>query len=215
MVVGFGLIYLPRIADDFNFGSSLQPLQSSNVIESLYFSFVAVTTLGLGDITPASSLLRLLVPAEALLGFLLLTAGISWILQLYPALNRRRALSRRLTSMQRLKVEQIVEGGQASVATQQLEAIRSELATIEMDLLQYAESYYFREASADVSLAAVLPYVAELAQAGRRSASPEVQVVAAALDDGLDELLRLLREQYFGDVGGADDTLRAFADDHR
>lgn len=45
-------------------------------------------------------MLRLVVPAEALWGFLLLTAGISWILQ--------------------------------------LEAVRGELATVEMDLLQYA-----------------------------------------------------------------------------
>lgn len=215
MVVGFALVYLPRMADDFYVSSSPQPLQSSDVTAALYVSFVAVTTLGLGDITPATPLLRLVVPAEALLGFLLLTAGISWILQLYPALNRRRGLARRLTSMKRTRLDQTVEAGQACVAVQQLEAVRLELATVEMDLLQYAESYYFRETRADVSLAATLPYVAELAQAGQRSASPEVQVVAAMLSDGLDEVLRLLRDQYLEQADGREATLDSFADDHR
>ncbi len=215
MVVGFALVYLPRLADGFYFSPSLQPGQSSNVNAALYSLFVAVTTLGLGDITPATPLLRLVVPAEALLGFLLLTAEISWMLQLYPALNRRRALARRLSSMRRQRVDQIVETGQACVAAQHFEAVRGELTTIEMDLLQYAESYYFREARADVSLAATLPYFSELAQAGNRSASPEVQVVAATLSDGLDEVPRLLRDQYLGEADGPDATFRAFADDHR
>ncbi len=72
-----------------------------------------------------------------------------------------------------------------------------------------------RAERADVSLAANLPYVAELAQAGKRSASHEVQVVAATLNDGLDEVLRLLRDQYLGEADGPDATFWAFADDHR
>ncbi|MBU1802547.1 potassium channel family protein [Nocardioides sp.] len=215
VVIGFALIYLPRLADDFNFSSSLQPGQSSNLSFALYVSFVAVTTLGLGDVTPATPELRLVVPVEALLGFLLLTAGISWILQLYPALNRRRALARRLSSMRRQQVDQIVETGQACVAAQQLEAVRDELATVEMDLRQYAESYYFREDRADISLAATLPYVEQLVDAGKRSASPDVQVAAAALGDGLDEILQLLRDQYLPKARGSESTFAALIDDHR
>ena len=107
MVVGFALVYLPRMADDFYVSSSLQPLQSSDVAAA----------------------------AEALLGFLLLTTGISWILQLHPALNRRRGLARQLTSMKRTRVDQTVEAAQACVAVQLLEVVRRELATVEMDLL--------------------------------------------------------------------------------
>lgn len=65
-----------------------------------------------------------------------------------------------------------------------------------------------------MSLAATLPYVAELAQAGQRSASPEVQVVAAMLSDGLDEMLRLLRDQYLKQADGREAILDAFADNH-
>ncbi len=215
MVVGFALVYVARMPEGFFYGSSLEPLDSSGPLAALYLSFVALTTLGLGDIQPATPLLRMAVPTEALLGFLLLTAGISWILQLYPALTRRRALARRLTTMARHRTVEVVETGEASIAVQHLESVRGELASVEIDLLQYGESYYFRETQADVSLAASLPYVAELVAAGERSSSFEVQQAAALLSDGLAELLALLRRGFLGDAGDDDATLQAFARDHQ
>ncbi len=215
VAVGFGLVYLPHMPDGFYFGSSLKPEVSSDVIASLYLSVVALATLGLGDIQPATPLLRLLVPTEALFGFLLLTAGISWILQLYPALIRRRALARRLTTMARHGAADVIETGEASIAVQHLEGVRADLAAVEMDLVQYGESYYFREIRPDVSLAAALPCVAGLAAAGERSSAPEVRNAAAMLGDGLAELSALLRREFLGDVGGSSETLAAFAHDHQ
>ncbi len=215
LVMGFALLYLPRMPDDFFFGSSLRPGESSDALASVYLSAVALTTLGLGDIQPATGLLRLLVPTEALLGFVLLTAGISWILQLYPALSRRRALARRLTTMARHGVLDVIATGEASIAVQHLEAVRDDLATLEVDLLQYAESYYFRENAREVSLAAALPYVADLVAAGARSSSFEVRTASALLDDGLGELLCVLRRGFLGDVGNDRATLVAFAQDHQ
>ena len=93
--------------------------------------------------------------------------------------------------------------------------MRGELAAVEVDLLQYAESYYFRETETDVSLAAVLPYVGELAAAGERSAAAEVRNASALLADGLAELLALLRRGFLGDVRPGEETLTAFAEDHQ
>ncbi len=215
LIVGFGLVYLPRMPDDFYFGSPLAPGMSSDVLASLYLSVVTVATLGLGDILPATPLLRIVVPAEALVGFVLLTAGISWILQLYPALIRRRALARRLTTMGRCQAADVVETGEPSVAVQYLEGVRGELATIEMDLVQYAESYYFREVRPDTSLAASLSCVADLVAAGERASAPEVRNAARMLAAALDELLALLRREHLGEVGGAAETMAAFAADHQ
>src|SRR3954447_12265711 len=53
-----------------------------------------MTTLGLGDVAPVPSGLRLLATTEAFLGFGLLTASVSWIVLLYPALSRTRLLAR-------------------------------------------------------------------------------------------------------------------------
>lgn len=215
LVAGFALVYLPHMPTGFNFGSSLSPAQSSDLIASLYLSVVALTTLGLGDIQPATPALRFAVPTEALLGFLLLTAGISWILQLYPALIRRRALARRLTTMARHDAAAVVETGEASIAVQHLEAVRGELAAAEMDLLQYGESYYFCEAESELSLAAALPQVAQLAEAGHRAVSPEVRNAASMLSDGLGGFLALLRRDFLGDTGDEAETMAVFAADHQ
>lgn len=214
-VLGFALIYLPRMPDGFYFGSPLEPRMSSDIVASLYLSIVAVATLGFGDILPATPLLRIVVPLEALVGFVLLTAGISWVLQLYPALIRRRALARRLTTMACCGAAEVVERGEASIAVQYLEGVRSELATIEMDLVQYAESYFFREVRSDVSLAATLSYVVDLVAAGERSSASEVRNAAAMLTSALDEMLSLLRREYLGEVDGHAETLAAFARDHQ
>jgi hypothetical protein len=66
------------------------------VLDALYLSTVAMSTLGFGDIVPVDGWLRLVVPVQALVGFLLLTAAVSWVLQVYPAPARRRVLAVRL-----------------------------------------------------------------------------------------------------------------------
>ena len=63
------------------------------LVDSLYASLVAVATLGFGDITPTTSWLRILVPLEALIGFAVLTAGLSWVLSVYPVLHRRSSFA--------------------------------------------------------------------------------------------------------------------------
>ncbi|MFJ8781962.1 hypothetical protein [Streptomyces sp. NPDC102476] len=50
----------------------------------------------MGDIAPAEGWLRLVSPLEALVGFALLTATVSWVLEIYPTLTRRRVLAIRL-----------------------------------------------------------------------------------------------------------------------
>ncbi|MDQ3306941.1 MAG: ion channel [Actinomycetota bacterium] len=74
LILGFALIYLPHMPEGFTFASGLSSSSSSDLLASVYLSLVALASLGLGDIRPDDLLLRLVVPFEALLGFLLLTA---------------------------------------------------------------------------------------------------------------------------------------------
>jgi hypothetical protein len=89
-VLGWMLIYFAQMPDGFSYGSELNPADRNNLLDSLYLSLVTVATLGFGDIVPTSTSLRVAVPLEALFGFMLLTAAVSWVLQIYPALHRRR-----------------------------------------------------------------------------------------------------------------------------
>jgi hypothetical protein len=66
---------------------------SARIVEALYFSMSTITTLGYGDITPTSEWLRILSPLEAVFGFGLLTASLSWVISIFQVLRRRRSLA--------------------------------------------------------------------------------------------------------------------------
>lgn len=214
IVAGWTLVYLPHMPEGFFFSSSLRPAESSDVVASAYLSLVTVGTLGFGDIVPAEPALRLVVPLQALVGFVLLTAVISWVLQVYPALARRRAAARHLGLMAATDTETLVENaGDAAAVVPLLQFLVAELTTVRMELLQYSESYYFRETDAELSLAASLPYALDLVAAGKRSARDEVRQVAAMLELAVSDLAGVL-EQFVGEHAAVAAVLDAFAADH-
>ena len=214
VVIGWMLVYLPHMPEGFFFGSDLTPEQSSDPVAALYLSLVTVATLGFGDIIPADPVLRLLTPFEALFGFVLLTAAISWILQVYPALGRRRSVAKRLSILRSLQSTDVVAGGDAWVASRMLESVTGGLIQAEMDFLQYAESYYFVEDDAELSLAATLPFAMKLAGAGERSASCEVRHAADMLTAAVESLARQLDRAYLKTGSAAPDVLSSYAADH-
>lgn len=214
VVAGWTLIYLPHMPAGFNFGSSLQPAQSNDLVASLYLSLVSVGTLGFGDIIPAYPALRLTVPLQALIGFGLFTAVITWVLQVYPALIRRRAVARQLSIMASTGTTSYVGEGDSSVVAQLLQKLVDDLTTIRMDLLQYGETYYFREEDPSLSLAANLPYALDLVAAGKAAPSADVKHLAAMLDEALDGVAGVLAE-YVGTRETVPGVLDAFAADHR
>ena len=59
----------------------------------LYFSFVTLTTLGYGDITPSGELTQMLVTAEAIIGQLYLTIFIARLLSLYLIFDRESRIT--------------------------------------------------------------------------------------------------------------------------
>lgn len=98
-ILGWAMLYISQMPDGFAYSSELNPSERNDVFDPLYLSLVTIGTLGFGDIVPTSPLLRLLVPLEALFGFMLLTAAVSWVLQIYPALHRRRVLALQLSTL--------------------------------------------------------------------------------------------------------------------
>jgi hypothetical protein len=214
VVVGWMLIYLPRMPQGFYFGTALEPEQSSDPIAALYLSLVTVATLGFGDIIPADPALRLLTPFEALLGFVLLTAAISWILQVYPALGRRRSVAKQLSILRSSNATEVVAGGDPCVASSMLESVTVGVIQVETDLLQYAESYYFLEEDEELSLAATLPHALRLADAGRGSSSREVHLAADMLTAAVNSLALRLDRAYLKTGSAADEVLSTYAADH-
>jgi hypothetical protein len=104
LLFGWAAVYWPRMPEHFAFDPGLDPGSRSALVDALYLSLVSLTTLGYGDLTPESGWLRLFAPMQALTGFLLLSAGITWILHIYQELATRRALAH-LASLLRESVD--------------------------------------------------------------------------------------------------------------
>jgi hypothetical protein len=214
ILAGWTLVYWPHMAEGFSFGSALNPSQRADFVDSLYLSRVTVATLGYGDIVPTYGWLRLAAPLEALIGFALLTAAVSWVLQIYPALARRRALAVRLALLKRADAARAIPTLDSSAASTLLDSLADELIQVRVDLTQYAETYYFREVDATTSLPALAPYAVELARAARSAPRQDLQLAATVLEEAVGDYAHLLRQQFLPSEGTTDETLQRYARDH-
>lgn len=211
--IGWALLYLPHLPAGFVHGAGVP--QRGDFGEALYISLVTLSTVGFGEIVPAHPLLRLVVALQAVTGFGLLTATVTWILQTYPALNRRRALAHQLNLFR----EAAGPAGVASLdprhAAGLLESIAGNVASVSIDLLAFHETYYFREVEQRGSLPATLAYAQELASQALRSENPELQFAGRMLHAALDALAEVLRGK-FGHAGTtSSDVFDSYEEHHR
>jgi len=213
--VGWALIYWPHMPERFIFGSGLEPAARDALLDSLYLSLVTLGTLGFGDVVPEVAWLRLALPVQALMGFALLTAVVTWILQIYPALGRRRALASRLSLLQRADAAETLLDLDPQVATRLLQDVTDGLIDVTVDLMQYTETYYFGDAVARTSLAATAGYALELAGTADGSDCPEVRLSGEVLRCALEDFTGVLQRKFLTKApGSVRETLRAFAADH-
>ena len=80
------MVYEPgafRSADDLELEFGVSARRNDNSVDVVYFSLTALTTLGFGDITPATPLARILVVLEALTGQLFLVTLVGWLVGLH------------------------------------------------------------------------------------------------------------------------------------
>lgn len=212
VAVGWALIYWPHMPEAFSFSGALKPSEHSGPVDAMYLSLVTVATLGLGDIAPSADWLRIVAPLEALVGFALLTATVSWILGIYPALARRRALALRISQVRRAGHAAGHLASDAGAAA--LDQLSADVARACVDILQYPESYYFHDGPGDTSLALNLGYVADLAEQARRTEHPGARNAGAVLAIALDDLAAVLDERFLHTAGTRQQVLAAYARDH-
>ncbi|MFD3789298.1 potassium channel family protein [Streptomyces cyaneofuscatus] len=212
VVVGWALIYWPHMPDAFTYTAGLRPAEHASFVDALYISLVNVSTLGLGDIAPTEGWLRILAPLEALVGFALLTATVSWTLGIYPALARRRALALRLSHLARTHptTDQIDTDAGAAI----LDSLAAGISVISVDFMQYAGSYYFHDGDDRTSLALHITYADHLADQAAVARHPDVRLAAAALRAALEDLAFILDQRFLHTRGATRTVFDAFARDH-
>jgi hypothetical protein len=215
LVVGWGLFLMPHMPDSFVFGDAPH---SSRVIESLYLSLTTLTTVGFGDIAPAEGWLRVVTPLEALIGFGLLTASVSWLLSIYPLLSRRRSLAYEihLLTEAEAKTGKPVTTLDASAAEGVYSELTSRLVSVERDMVTFPVAYYFGEADPRFALPAAMPALLRLAEAGCAEDVPEpVRLRATMLRDAIGDFARTTAERFHGSAAeGTGELLSDYAHDH-
>jgi hypothetical protein len=200
--------------DGFSYGSELNPADRNNLLDSLYLSLVTVGTLGFGDIVPTSTSLRLAAPLEALFGFMLLTAAVSWVLQIYPALHRRRVLALQLSTLREARQSDPTLGID-SIPSDVLTALAVGVVEARNDFTQYGATYYFRDLEADASLAASLVYATDLAAEAAASSQPHTRMAGALITAAVNSLTELLDREFLRFGGDTASIVQAYAEDHR
>jgi hypothetical protein len=194
-------------------GSVLIVIGVHDMFHSLMHPFVTLATLGFGDVVPADPWIRLASPLQALTGFALLTAALTWFTQIYPPLARRRTLALDLKTLADVDYPHTMSTLDPVAGARVLEVLAGQVNEASVDLTQHTESYYFQEQDASLSLARQLPYALQLRDAASSGAAAELQAGSRRLGGALEHIAATLRQ--FVDSGDTpEDVLRGYADDH-
>jgi hypothetical protein len=218
IVAGFALIYHPFLAREFVLPQGLNIDEHTTFFDAWNVSLGSLITIS-GDFNTNSRWLRLCMGLEAVMGFVLLTTSLSWVLSIYPVLEYRRSAAHRLSLLHHAnKTERI---GLASVPERETEqlvtALAADLTKIRNDLAQFPITYYFHEDEPQSALPGALALALDIA---RRATGPEstepVRVAGIMLHGAIHDLLRLLGNWFLQMPHENDDEklLAGYAADH-
>ncbi|MGJ9372303.1 potassium channel family protein [Nesterenkonia sp. CF4.4] len=211
--VGWALIYYPHVPEGFLYSDGIDPGDYATFAEALYISLVSLATLGFGDVVAVDPWLRLVAPIQGLTGFALLTGALTWFIQVYPPLLRRRSAALTLKALQEADYAETLAQLQPGAIQTEVDRLSEQISEVCVDLAQNGETYYFQVNSTAVSFSHHLPYALRLHREAERSGSLEVRMSAAKLGTMLTQLGSTLSPRF---VSGRDldEIFAAYAADH-
>lgn len=212
--LGWALLYLPHVPDGFTYSSGIDPADYPDLVEALYVSMVTLTTLGYGDMVAVDAWMRALSPVQALTGFALLTAALTWFTQIYPPLSRRRALALELKALADSSFAEGLGETDQAVQTRVLDTLAAEIAKVRIDFAQHSEGFYFQEVEPDISLAHQLPHALRLRDEALGSGDPAVRRSGQRLAVAVEQLSGVLDGDFLGTGGAPEEVFAAYAAEH-
>lgn len=217
LAVGWALVFYPQLPGGYHFDPGLDPAQHSGFVDALYVSLVNLTSLGYGDISPASSLLRVLGPVETTFGLGLLTASISWLISIYNAISRRDSLAHEvhLAKEAEERLGEKLADADPELLEEMLASFAEQLIRTRRDLIHFPITHYFRTEDEQRALAGLLPFLASLVEeAGEESRPHSLRVRAEILRMAIDDFAETLRKRLRMPGETTDDTLQHYLSDH-
>ena len=210
LIVGWALVYWPAMPEGFIFASDLDSDRQDGLGDAMYVSAVTQATLGYGDIAPEDAVFRALAPLQAVLGFAVFTAGVTWVLSVYPALQRQRATASLAGAI--CKAAEGTDGRtHDAVAARRMERLVEAISACRVDIVQFPSTFYFAAPDATLSLAEVLPDVRRLAVG---AAGPQAEAAAHELEAAVDALAATLGENLPAAGAGTDAVIDAYRAHH-
>lgn len=217
LAVGWALVFMPQLPGGFTFDPGLDPAEHTGFVDALYISLVNLTSLGYGDISPASPLLRLLGPVETMFGLGLLTASISWLISIYNAISRRDSLAHEVhlakEAEERLG-EELADADPELLETM-LASFAEQLIRTRRDLIHFPIVHYFRTEDDERALAGLLPFLTSLVEEASEHKRPHaLRVRAEILRLAIDDFAETLRTRLRMSGETTDATLEHYLADH-
>lgn len=213
-VIGWALIYLPYVPEGFLYAPGVDPARYNNVQEALYVSLVNLSTLGFGDVVVTDPSIRLLAPLQAVAGFILLTATITWFTQVQSPVARSRTVALHLTLLEKAEYARTLPTADPVAVSSALQQLSTEIVQVRIDLTQIPDSYFFRDADPRTSLAHSISYSYAISAAAQESPSATIRTAGNVLADALDDLAGCLRRRFLPGGGTTEEVFRRYALDH-
>lgn len=217
LAVGWALVFWPQMPQGFNFDAALDPSQHSGFADALYVSLVNLTSLGYGDISPASSLLRVLGPVETLFGLGLLTASISWLISIYGAISRRDSLAHEVHLVKEAeeRLGEKLADADPELLERLLASFAEQLIRSRRDLIHFPITHYFRTEDEQRALAGLLPFLTSLVEEASGEERPHaLRMRAEILGMAIDDFAETLRKRLRMPGEDTDETLRHYRSEH-
>lgn len=134
------------------------------------------------------------------------------MLEIYPALTRRRVLAVRLALLH--DSDPTTQQIDCTAGALLLDSLATEVVRGRIDFTQYAEAYYFHDGEDHSSLAAMVGYADALARRVQAARRPEVRLAGELLAGALKDFAAILDQRFLRTGGTPTEVFVAYADDH-
>jgi uncharacterized membrane protein len=198
LAVGFALIYCGILPREIAGPAAESHSFAQNFLRSLYFSLGAFDTFQTFNLSPQTNWLRLVISIEGLIGISMITASVSWLVLLYPALARMRLFGRRVSSLveaeRRARLSLVRELG-APLLIELAEGVLQ----FRLDVILFPILLNFYSSHEGSTIANVLPDLQRIAtEALSAEKTSSIAVAGQWLQVTLEDLSRVLAERVLG-----------------